>query len=353
MTVTLLDGVDTIPAFHLASIRDVDTRPRALAELRAILHDYGFFYLTGHGVSPSLTQAALAGAKRFFALPLKEKLDIEMVKSPYFRGYNRPGYERTRGERDWREQLDINTEAEAAAIGPETPAWKRLIGPNQWPASLPDLKPLLLSYQAEATRVAIEVLKAVALALGQEETVFQDIYTPLPTQLLKIIRYPGRDVAESTQGVGPHKDGGLVTVLLQDEVPGLRARAPDGDWIEVTPVAVTFVINTGELLELATEGYVIANQHEVVAPPAGVERFSVAFFLGARLDATVPLLELPGELAAGKRGVTADPLNPLFHDVGRNALKSRLRSHPDVARRHHADLLSAEELDSPAHASSY
>ncbi|RUW66041.1 isopenicillin N synthase family oxygenase, partial [Mesorhizobium sp. M4B.F.Ca.ET.049.02.1.2] len=31
----------------------------------------------------------------------------------------------------------------------------------------------------------------------------------------------------------------------------------------------------------------------------------------------------------------------LFRDVGTNVLKSRLRSHPDVARRHYADLLEA------------
>jgi isopenicillin N synthase-like dioxygenase len=38
--------------------------------------------------------------KRLFALPVKEKLKIEMVKSPHFRSYNRAGQEHTRGERD-------------------------------------------------------------------------------------------------------------------------------------------------------------------------------------------------------------------------------------------------------------
>ena len=37
--------------------------------------------------------------------------------------------------------------------------------------------------------------------------------------------------------------------------------------------------------------------------------------------------------------MTQDPHNPLFREVGRNYLKSRLRSHPDVARRHYADLI--------------
>ena len=101
----------------------------------------------------------------------------------------------------------------------------------------------------------------------------------------------------------------------------------------------TFVVNIGELLELASDGYLRATLHRVTTPPAGTERVSVAFFLGARLDATVPLLQLPAPLAGQARGPESDPHNPLFRNVGQNYLKGRLRSHPDVARRHHADLI--------------
>jgi hypothetical protein len=33
----------------------------------------------------------------------------------------------------------------------------------------------------------------------------------------------------------------------------------------------------------------------------------------------------------------------LFRENGKNQLKSRLRSHPDVAQRHHSDLLDNTE----------
>lgn len=332
----------TLPTVDLSRFHgSPDERAAFVADLRKILHDHGFFYLTGHGVGQTLIDDVVATAKRFFALPLEEKLKIEMVHSRHFRGYNRAGQERTRGEQDWREQLDINTEGTAVEIGPDTPPWKRLLGPNQWPEALPELKPLLLSYQAEVTRVGIDILRAIAAALGQPENVFAEIYEPQPSQLLKIIRYPGRDVAETDQGVGAHKDGGFVTVLLQDTTPGLRVRTEEGEWIEAPPVPGTFVINTGELLELATNGFVRADVHDVVAPPAGVERFSVAFFLGSRYDATIPVIELPEELKSSERGITVDPLNPIFREVGQNHLKSRLRSHPDVAAAHHADLLAS------------
>lgn len=133
--------------FHGSAIE----RDAFIAGLTRVLHDHGFFYLTGHGVPQDLIDDVLAVSKRFFALPEADKLSTEMVKSPHFRGYNRAGYERTRGEQDWREQFDVNTEGDAVEADADAP-WNRLHGPNQWPAALPELKPLLLRYQSEVTR---------------------------------------------------------------------------------------------------------------------------------------------------------------------------------------------------------
>ena len=342
-----------LTVLDLRRFDDITQSGDFLTDLRQAAQDNGGFYLTGHGIDEALIDEVLKISRQFFALPEPEKLAIEMVNSPHFRGYTRAGWEYTRGKRDWREQLDVNTECEPVAIGPHTAAWKRLIGPNQWPLALPELRSLLLAYQAEATRVGTRILEVISAALLQDQNALQDLYTPLPTQLLKIIRYPGRDNAESDQGVGPHKDGGLVTLLLQDKVKGLRMCNEQGRWIEVPPRPGSLVLMAGEVLELLTEGFIRAPIHDALAPPVGVERFTIAFFLGARLDAVIPVLDLPGDLKTAQRGVTADPQNPLYREVGFNQLKSRLRSHPDVARRHHADLLSPDELKSSVFASAY
>jgi len=328
-----------------------DERTQFLKELRDAARTYGFFYLAGHGVEEGLSQAVIALSRSFFSLPEADKLEIEMVNSPHFRGYTRPGYEYTRGKQDWREQVDIGAERPALALDSGSPAWKRLQGPNQWPSALPTLKPTLLEYQEKVTALAIRVLQAFAAALEQPEDVFAPIYAPAPNQLIKIIRYPGRAAGESDQGVGAHKDSGFLAVLLQDQVAGLQVEGEDG-WIDAPPVPGSFIINVGEILELASNGYLRANVHRVVSPPAGGDRLSVAFFLGARLDSEVPVLALPPHLAAESRGVTQDPQNPLFREAGRNYLKGRLRSHPDVARRHHADLLEPSD-GKPELASAY
>ena len=315
-----------------------EERAAFVADLRRILHEHGFFYLVGHGVAPALVDGMLAASRQFFALPETDKLEIGMIRSPHFRGYNRAGLELTGGKQDWREQVDFDCEEAALAIGPDTPAWKRTIGPNQWPAALPDFRTTVLRYQAEVTRVGVDVLKAIGLALGQSEDVFAPMYEPRPRQHLKILRYPGRDGAGSAQGVGAHKDGGLITILLQDSVAGLSVQAEDGSWVDAPPVPGTFVVNTGELLELATNGFVRADIHAAAVPPAGTERFSIPFFLGASHDGTVPVIDLPPELKRVERGVSTDPHNPIFREVGVNHMKARLRSHPDVAQLHYADV---------------
>jgi len=89
---TLLKTKASLPTFDLSRFRGP---PEGAAPSSPIFATCSmvtvFFYLTGHVVDPKLIENVMTTAKRFFALPLEEKLKIEMVKSPYFRGYNRAG----------------------------------------------------------------------------------------------------------------------------------------------------------------------------------------------------------------------------------------------------------------------
>lgn len=320
---------------------------RARAALLEATHDVGFFYLTGHRVAPALVDELINTAREFFALPEHDKLAIENLKSPHFRGYTRVGGERTQGRTDWREQIDIGPERDAVAAGPDVPDWDRLEGPNQWPVAMPQLQEVVARWHAEMMRIGRELLRAWALALGQRADVFDEAFASRPSTLLKIIRYPGRpvepDTREGRQGVGSHKDGGVLTLLLiEPGTAGLQVQHDDG-WIDAPPMPAAFVVNIGELLEVATDGYLKATVHRVISPPAGADRISVPFFYNPALSSNIPVLELPPELAAAAVGVTADPDNPIYGTYGANLLKSRLRAHPDVAAIHHADLLAQRD----------
>ena len=323
-----------LPIIDFAKLQgDEEQRQLSINELGHAAREVGFFYLINHGINQVLLDDVQRVAKAFFALPLDEKRKVKMANSPHFRGYNLAGAEITRNQPDHREQFDIGAEREALPPSDDAPAWQRLQGPNQWPDALPALKTLLTHWQQEMTHVALELLRAFAEALQLPRNAFDNLYGRYPNEHIKLIRYPGRADDQSRQGVGAHKDSGFLTLLLQDDQPGLEVEVNPGEWIAASPLPGSFVVNIGELLELATNGYLRATVHRVVSPQAQRERLSIAFFLGAQLDAVVPLYPLPESLSQLAQGPSSDPQNPLLRDVGWNYLKGRLRSHPEVAQR--------------------
>ncbi|ORV19545.1 oxidoreductase [Mycobacterium celatum] len=310
---------------------DLSDRPSRLRQqLREAAHEVGFFYLTGHGVPESLTRSLLDEARRLFALPQADKDAIAMVRSPHFRGYTRLGGELTGGRVDWREQIDIGPERQPVG-GTGQPDYLWLQGPNQWPAGLPGLPGLIDSWDAALSRVARTLLRHWAAALGSPPDVFDTAFAETPATLIKIVRYPAG--AMTSQGVGAHRDAGVLTLLFAEPGSrGLQVRGRRGGWIDVPARDGAFVVNIGELLELATGGYLRATEHRVNLHEAA-DRISVPYFFNPRLDAQLPVLSLPPDLAA-RGGRRPDSSDPIFAVYGRNAWKSRLRAHPDVAAAH-------------------
>ncbi|WP_254075913.1 MULTISPECIES: isopenicillin N synthase family oxygenase [unclassified Streptomyces] len=322
------------------SAADRGPRARALlhAQLHGAAHDVGFFQLVGHGVGRRETEDLLTAMRAFFALPEGERLAIDNVNSPHFRGYTRTGDERTGGRQDWRDQLDIGAERPARTPGPDEPAYWWLQGPNQWPGGLPSLRTAALAWIERLGAVAEKLLHELLAAIGAPADFYDPVFGERAHPHLKLVRYPGSAGDGAGQGVGAHKDYGFLTLLLQDRVGGLQVQREDGRFHDVPPLDGAFVVNLGELLEVATNGYLLATNHRVVSPPSAVERYSVPFFYNPRLDARVEPLPFPHASAAP--GVTDDPANPLFAEYGFNELKGKLRAHPLVAERHHAELLS-------------
>jgi isopenicillin N synthase-like dioxygenase len=214
-----------------------------------------------------------------------------------------------------------------------------LEGPNLWPDQLPGLREVFTDWEARCTAVARRLLHSWALALGSPADVFDSAFGDRPSTLIKLVRYPGRE--ERGQGVGAHKDPGVMTLLMiEPGKAGLQIETAGG-WVDAPAVQGAFVVNIGELMEYATDGYLKATVHRVVSPPPGDARLSIPFFFNPALDSAMPRIELPAELAARARGVSQDPDNIISGTFGDNLLKARPRAHPDVAAAHHPDLLAA------------
>jgi isopenicillin N synthase-like dioxygenase len=330
----------TLPVLDLSLLDQGEAAAAAFrAALRAATHEVGFFYLVGHGVPDEVTARAFSEAARFFALPLDDKRRVEMLHSPHFRGYTRTGGELTRGQVDWREQIDIAAER-TPCHDVAAPPYMRLEGPNLWPDAQPSLREVFTDWEARCTAVARRLLQSWAIALGSPADVFDSAFGDRPSTLIKLVRYPGRD--DQGQGVGAHKDPGVMTLLMiEPGKAGLQVETDRG-WIEAPAMTGAFVVNIGELMEYATDGYLKATVHRVVSPPPGDTRLSIPFFFNPALDSTVPRIALPPDLAEKARGVSQDPANVISGTFGDNLLKARLRAHPDVAARHHADLAGAQ-----------
>jgi isopenicillin N synthase-like dioxygenase len=262
---------------------------------------HGFFYIAGHGIDDALQTRLRDASRRFFALPDADKMRVAMLHGGRaWRGYFPVGGELTSGRPDLKEGLYFGTELppDDARVRAGWP----LHGANLWPAEMPALRAAVLDYMAAASRAAQAVLAAVALSLGLEEDWFRRHYTADPTVLFRIFRYPPQPAADGGWGVGEHTDYGLLTLLLQDDVPGLQVRTPQG-WLDAPPLPGTLVCNIGDMLDRLTGGTCRSTPHRV-RNASGRERFSFPLFFDP--DFTARVTPLPQHARIDPDRVAAD-----------------------------------------------
>ncbi len=272
---------------------DIADPVAAAREIGRACRETGFFYVTGHGVPASLRSGLDAASREFFALPEREKREIEMSRGGRaWRGYFPVGGELTSGERDLKEGLYFGTELPAGHPLP-------LHGPNLFPRRVPALRSAVLSYVDALTAVGQNVLRGVAASLDLDPEYFAAGYTASPTVLFRIFHYPPAPPDEPGWGVGEHTDYGLLTLLAQDDNGGLQVHTPDG-WVDAPPLPDTFVCNIGDMLERLTGGWYRSTPHRV-RNTSGRGRLSFPFFLDPAFDAEVPPLPDRAATDAGGR----------------------------------------------------
>jgi isopenicillin N synthase-like dioxygenase len=266
-------------------------------QIQAACRERGFFYVTGHQVPADLLTRLDAASRKFFGLPLEDKLEISMERGGRaWRGFFPVGAELTSGEPDLKEGLYFG--AELPADDPRVRAGVPLHGSNLFPRQVPELGPLVLSYLDSLTSLGQAVLRGVALSLGLDAGYFAAGYTADPTILFRIFHYPPSSPVDGGWGVGEHTDYGLLTLLAQDDNGGLQIAAPEG-WIDAPPITGTFVCNIGDMLDRLTGGWYRSSPHRV-RNLSGRDRLSFPFFLDPGFIAEI--MPLPDRAAADDQG---------------------------------------------------
>jgi len=266
-------------------------REQVAAQIGAACRAHGFFYVTGHGVDPSLVQRLEHLSRRFFALDEATKMRWRMaLGGRAWRGYFPLGGELTSGRPDWKEGLYLG--CELAPDHPLVRAGTPVHGPNLFP-DIEGLRDTVLAYIDAATRLGHRLMEGIALSLGLPAGYFAGRYTADPLILFRIFNYPTQAVPAGLDvhwGVGEHTDYGLLTILHQDDVGGLQVRTPGG-WIEAPPVARAFVCNIGDMLDRMTGGLYKSTPHRVMRNTSGRDRLSFPLFFDPNFEARVQRIE--------------------------------------------------------------
>ncbi|MBX7165841.1 MAG: hypothetical protein K1X74_05780 [Pirellulales bacterium] len=262
-------------------------------QLSEACRESGFFYIMGHHVEPELLADLDRLSREFFRLPLAAKQQIAMSRGGRaWRGYFAVGDELTSGKPDQKEGLYFG--AELPADHPEVVARTPLHGANLFPAELPELRRVVLTYMDRLTQLGHALMRGLSLSLNLPEDYFDRRYTADPLILFRIFNYPWvpeSAAREATWGVGEHTDYGLLTILWQDNAGGLQVKSRSR-WIEAPPIAGSFICNIGDMLDRLTRGLYRSTPHRV-RNSAGRDRLSFPLFFDPSFRAEVrPIEEL-------------------------------------------------------------
>jgi isopenicillin N synthase-like dioxygenase len=273
----------SVPIVDISDLSSEDPakRERVAAEVGAAARDVGFFYISGSGVDEALFERLLDAARRFFALPREEKMRSYIGLSRCHRGYVPVGEEGVEaGTPDLKEAFD--TALDLPVDDPDHLAGNPMLGPNTWP-DLPGFSDAVTAYYEAVLGVGRRLLWAFAVALGENPDVFSRHATKTPSQL-RLVHYPYNPDAVDGMGIGAHTDYECFT-LLKPTAPGLEVLNGAGQWIDVPPIADTFVVNIGDMLELWTNGEFVATSHRV--RKVVEERYSFPLFFNVDYDTVV------------------------------------------------------------------
>jgi isopenicillin N synthase-like dioxygenase len=79
-----------------------------------------------------------------------------------------------------------------------------------------------------------------------------------------------------------HEDINLITVLCAGTELGLQAQDIEGNWHEIQCDPGSIAVNTGDMLQMCSDGYFPSTTHRVINPEAdrmNVARMSMPLFL--------------------------------------------------------------------------
>ncbi|KAL5705447.1 hypothetical protein ACHQM5_023748 [Ranunculus cassubicifolius] len=255
--------------FSLLTSTSPAQRSNVIQELGKACQDWGFFMVINHGVPESLLGDMIDVCKKFFDQSEQEKLQYagKHPLDPIRCG------------------TSFNSSVEKVFF------WRDFVKILVHPQFHSPLTPSTFSeisfeYCKRTRVVARELLKGISESLGLEE-LYIDKAMELEScfQILIGNLYPPCPQPELAMGMPPHSDHGLLTFLIQNQISGLEINH-NGKWIHINALPSSFLVNTGDQLEILSNGKYKSVLHRAVVNSQAT-RMSIATTHGPPLDKEV------------------------------------------------------------------
>ncbi|PON60151.1 Oxoglutarate/iron-dependent dioxygenase [Parasponia andersonii] len=270
-----------IPVIDFSKLNG-EQRAETLAQIANGCEEWGFFQLVNHGISEEL----LERVKKVCAECFKMEREENFKNSTAMKLLSELA-EKNNGDKlenaDWEDVFTLMDGAE-------------------WPSNTPGFKETMAKYRSELKKLAEKIMEVMDENLGLSKGYIKKAFNCGEGDEAffgtKVSHYPPCPHPELVNGLRAHTDAGGVILLFQDDKVGGLQILKDGQWIDVQPVKNAIVINTGDQIEVLSNGRYKSVWHRVLVGTSGNRR-SIASFYNPSLKATIApapeLVEKPNQ----------------------------------------------------------
>lgn len=245
------------------------TDPEAALKLDQSLRETGFAVLVNHRIDPGLLAAAYADWAVFFASEKKYRYTFDPKDQSGFFPF-KTEHAKDSSIKDLKEFFHMfpDTDLPVGMSNATKKLAKALMG------------------LGEEILIALDNVLPKKISDKLDEPLVSMIQRSEGT-LFRILHYPPLNGSEETGAVRAfaHEDINLITLLPAATASGLQVRDMNGNWVDVPVDPGSIVINAGDMLKEATDGYYPSTTHRVMNPvgeEAILSRYSMPMFIHPR-----------------------------------------------------------------------
>lgn len=186
----------------------------------------------------------------------------------------------------------INSERLNSGSHPDLKETLTLRNPGLYPFEYfpsPEFRQTLLLFYSDVLEASKKIFFCIENYLGITKGFFNNLHTG-ENITIRLLHYPNNsDPLNNQFGAGAHTDYGAITLLFSEGIGGLEIFI-DNEWIQLNSNIDDVIINTGDLMEIWTNGHFPSALHRVTTSSGRSRRFSIAVFLDPDSDVVVESL---------------------------------------------------------------